>query len=88
MGNGSFRLDKPVRNGVAVARLYNATRERVIVGTSTSPQTLPIRIASALCIPVLPRAIPRKDMVDLDLDQILETADTIVHELLATGEFG
>ena len=27
-------------------------------------------------------------MVELDLDQILETTDTIVQELLATGEFG
>jgi len=27
-------------------------------------------------------------MVDLDLEQILETAGTIVQELLATGEFG
>jgi len=31
---------------------------------------------------------PRVNMVELDLELILETTDTIVQELLATGEFG
>ena len=33
-------------------------------------------------------ATPRFHMVELDLEQILDTTDTIVQELLATGEFG
>lgn len=33
-------------------------------------------------------ATPGINMVGLDLEQVLETTDTIVQELLATGEFG
>ena len=69
-------------------RTHTTRREMYDRGNLNFPQTLPIHIASALRTSVLPRAIPRKDMVDLDLEQILETAGTIVQELLATGEFG
>ena len=33
-------------------------------------------------------AVPRTGMAELDLQQVLETTETIVQELLATGEFG
>lgn len=78
--------------GITSRVLKTATGlEGVIVGTSTFPQTLPSprprRVCTTrLCTPAY--ATSRTDMAELDLDKILDTTDTIVQELLATGEFG
>ena len=80
---------------ISTCRVENSircpAREHLIVGNLNFPQ-LSSAAAPHRSVPHFSvfraHATPRPRMVKLDLDQILETTETIVQELLATGEFG
>jgi len=69
------------------AKTHGREEERPWETSTFSASPSPHRVrATRLRTPE--RATPGINMVDLDHEQVLETAETIVQELLATGEFG